>query len=123
MNYSRAKEYLGVKLLPNYFIKLSYEPDYKERGMAYVPFPVDLGIVGYRVCFCSPEVAEKVAGVVTLKELRTFSHGQGSGWSDVGILRHNGFKVIEIPNYESLFRMVAADRFDLYCRGAKSTVG
>ena len=53
-----------------------------------------------------------------LEELRRYSHGQGAGWADVGILRANGFKVQEVSSYESLFPMVAAGRFDLLCRGA-----
>lgn len=36
-----------------------------------------------------------------------FSHGQGYKWSDVEILRHNGFTVKVAPTYESLFNMVA----------------
>ncbi len=33
------------------------------------------------------------------------------------ILRENGFQVREVSEYESLFKMVAGKRFDLFCRG------
>jgi hypothetical protein len=50
-------------------------------------------------------------------QLKKYSIGQGIGWADSLILRHNGFRVIEVQNYDSLFKMVAAGRIDLYCRG------
>lgn len=123
MNFSRAIHLAKVNALPNFFIKLSYEKQYNEQGMAFVPFPVDLGIVGYRVCFAHPEVAEQLSRVESLEELRRFSHGQGRGWSDVAILRLNGMEVFEVSKYESLFSMVAARRFDLFCRGTNELLG
>lgn len=118
MNYARAQAYVKSNSLPNLILKLSYDPDFENRDMGFVPFPVDLGIVGYRVCFAHPEISKALSQVDSLEDLRGFSHGQGTGWSDVDILRHNGFNAIEIPNYESLFNMVALRRFDLFCRGA-----
>lgn len=118
MNYARARAYISDNSLPNFIIKLSYEPRFESQGMAYAPFPVDLGIVGYRVCFANPEVAEQFSQAKTYNDLRNFNYGQGTGWADVEILRHNGFTVTEVSEYESLFRMVANRRFDLFCRGA-----
>lgn len=83
-----------------------------------IPFPIDLGILGYRVCFVGADRAEALAGVRTLAQLQAFSQGSGKGWQDADILRHNGFQVQEVDNYESLFRMVARGRVDLFCRGA-----
>ncbi len=117
MNFARAHAYIQENSLPNFFVKLSYELDFQNRNMAFVPFPVDLGIVGYRVCFAHPEVVDQLSQVQSLEDLRRFTHGQGSGWSDVKILRHNGFNVTVAPSYQSLFRMVALRRFDLFCRG------
>ena len=118
MNYARAQAYLKSNSLPNLILKLSYDPDFENRDMGFVPFPVDLGIVGYRICFAHPEISKALSQVDSLENLRRFNHGQGNGWADVDILRHNGFKVIEIPLYENLFNMVARRRFDLFCRGA-----
>lgn len=117
MNFSRARHALEFNKYPNFFIKLSYEDGFGEGGLAFVPFPVDLGIVGYRICFVSPESKELVAAVTELDELKKFVHGQGKSWSDTTILRENGFRVVEIAKYESLFSMVSKGRFDLFCRG------
>lgn len=118
MNYTRAALYVENNTYPNFFIKLSYKPEHENRNMSYVPFPVDLGIVGYRVCFAHPEVIEKLSKVETIQDLQRFTHGQGHGWMDREILRHNGFNVTVVAQYESLFWMVAKRRFDLFCRGA-----
>jgi len=40
----------------------------------------------------------------------------------VDILRANGLPVEVIPTYESLFSMVARNRFDLFCRGANEVL-
>ena len=50
--------------------------------------------------------------------MQGFSQGVGKGWRDAEILRYNGFRVHEVSNYESLFRLVARGRVDLFCRGA-----
>lgn len=118
MNFSRAIQDARSKAYPNFFIKLSYEDRFADLELAYARFPVDLGIVGYRVCFVRPELKARLAATGTLAELKRFSHGQGLGWADAQILKANGFTVQQVSDYENLFRMVAAGRFDLFCRGA-----
>lgn len=118
MNFARSIDEVSKNSFPNFFIKLSYEDHFSEINMTYSRFPVDLGIVGYRVCFTSKDKIEKLKKIETLDELKKFSHGQGLAWADTTILRHNGFKVEEVPNYEGLFKMVASGRFDLFCRGS-----
>jgi len=116
MNALRAQADASHKVYKNFFLKLSYEAKFNE-SLDFVPFPIDLGIVGYRVCFVSQENLVRVSAVKNFEDLKTFTYGQGTGWSDVSILRAQGFKVIEVPTYESLFKMVARGRFDLFCRG------
>jgi len=116
MNFLRAQADVTHNVYQNFFIKLSYETKFNE-SMDFVPFPIDLGIVGYRVCFVSKENLNRVSLVEHLEELKQFTYGLGSGWSDISIFRSQGFKVIEVPTYESLFKMVAKGRFDLFCRG------
>lgn len=118
MTFPRAISAVSRNEYPNFFVKLSYEEEHvAQRNMTFARFPVDLGIVGYRVCFTSTQSREKVKAAKSLDDLKKFSIGQGRGWADVEILRHNGFQVVEASNYENLFRMVASQRFDLFCRG------
>ncbi|WP_240041991.1 hypothetical protein [Aeromonas media] len=100
------------------FIVDSWPQKTPHPEVSLIPFPIDLGILGYRVCFVGANRADDLAGVRTLAQLQAFSQGSGKGWQDADILRHNGFQVQEVDNYESLFRMVARGRVDLFCRGA-----
>lgn len=119
INVTRSIHSIRTNSFSNFFYSLGYEAIYDSyKEMAYVPFPIDLGVLGYRTCFTSEPNLERLARITTLEELKTFTHGQGRGWVDAKILQHNGFKVIEVEQYDKLFKMVAADRFDLFCRGA-----
>ena len=85
--------------------------------LTYIKFPVDLGALGWRVCFVSAQAKEKIKAAKTLDDLRKFSMVQGRDWADNSILRENHFRVIELNDYVSLFRMVISGRADLFCRG------
>lgn len=117
VTFPRAVEFARKGIYTNFFLKHSFEGKFGNE-LVYVPFPVDLGIVGYRVCFTSAAGQEKLKNVESLEQLKALAHIQGSGWSDVEILRYNGFVVQEISGYENMFRMIAAGRSDLFCRGA-----
>lgn len=109
---------LNKNQFPNFFAELSYDEVHLESGnLMHIPFPVDRGIVGYRVCFAHEDAKERLSRARTLEDLRSFRMGLGTGWADVKVLRHSGFNVVEGPNYEGLFQMLALKRFDLFCRG------
>ncbi|WP_417455372.1 hypothetical protein [Kiloniella sp.] len=80
-----------------------------------VPFPVDLGIAGYRAAF----VAKKnlLQSVKTLGDLKKHTVVQGLGWLDTQILRSNGFNVETAGSYDGMFKIVANGRSDLFLRG------
>lgn len=117
MNTARAIEEARVGSLPNLIVMTTFENRLLDDGLDYARFPVDFGATGYRICFVSPDARDAVSRATSLDALRKFTVGQGRGWADVGILRHNGFKVDEVGGYEALFGMVASSRFDLFCRG------
>lgn len=104
---------------PNFVMELGYEEKLTNTGaLTYINIPLDGGIVGYRICFTNAAIKEQLKQVKTLNDLRKYSIAQGVGWVDSEILRANGLKVIEVSNYESIFKMVIAGRVDLFCRGA-----
>lgn len=117
MNKQRALISARQKTQPNLMILAGPAEARAVGSLAPVRFPLMLGVTGYRVCFVSPQAREAVANTRTLDELRQrFSLVQGTGWADVAVLRANGFHVTESPSYDSLFRMVAKGRADLFCR-------
>ncbi|RYY74891.1 MAG: hypothetical protein EOO52_11255 [Gammaproteobacteria bacterium] len=117
-NVNRIVQSIKTNAYPNYFASLGYNEGYKStKEMDYVPFPVDLGVLSYRTCFAPKSMMDKLAKVNSLDDLRQFSMGLGRDWVDVAILRSNGFTVMEVAQYSALFKMTAAHRFDLFCRG------
>jgi hypothetical protein len=122
MNFLRAENVAKTNQLENFFFKQSYNEEL-AKDLLFIPFPIDLGIVGYRVCFVSKSNSTKLAQINSLEDLKQLSHGQGAGWLDATLLRHHGFAVTEAANYEGLFRMVANNRFDLFCRGTNELLG
>lgn len=119
INLNRVIQSIKTDAFPNYFATLGYNEDYNLNSeITYIRFPVDLGVLSYRTCFIPADMQAKIAHINTLDDLRNLSMGQGRGWVDVYILKQNGFKVVEAEPYSVLFKMVAAKRFDLLCRGA-----
>lgn len=119
MNTARSFYTLKEDTYPNLLIELTYQQKLEqELDLIYVNFPLELGIVGYRVCFASPGTYPKLKSVRTLEDLKQFTIGQGVAWADTEILRYNGLKVVEISSFNSLFSMVEHGRIDLFCRGA-----
>lgn len=103
----------------NLIFELTYEDKFTAKGdLTYINFPIDLGIVSYRVCFVNPAIKEDLKQITAIEHLKKYTIGQGIGWSDVEILRANGFHVNEFSNYGNIFKMVAAGRIDLFLRGA-----
>lgn len=89
-----------------------------ETRLIAIPLPLDKGLLGYRLFLIMPatqtRLDEKVHG---LKDLKQFSIGQASSWTDTRILEENQFKTVLVDSYEGLFQMLGAGRFDLFSRG------
>lgn len=124
MNRPRARYAAKLKIYPNLLLEESYDKEFSEKGdLTYINFPVELGILGHRICFVNPKIKEDLKKVTSVEQLKQYSMGQGIGWIDTNILRANGFQVSEIPSYPGLFKMTAAGRIDLFCRGANEIKG
>ena len=88
-----------------------------EREMIPVPFPIDKGLLGYRVSLIDRRSQDRLSRVHSVEELRQLRVGQGSDWTDVRIYEHNRIPIDTAPDYESLFVMLLHRRFDLFPRG------
>jgi hypothetical protein len=87
-----------------------------ERRLLPIRFPLDKGLLGYRVFLIRDEMQSKLDLVGSLDALSRYSIGQGREWGDVTILRQAGLTVVEGTGYEGLFPMLAAGRFQLFSR-------
>lgn len=88
-----------------------------EQRLRPVRIPLDKGLLGARLFLVTAQTQARLDTVNTLEELQRFTIGQGSSWTDVKVLQAAGFKLVLADDYEGLFSMLAAGRFDLFSRG------
>jgi hypothetical protein len=89
----------------------------RERDLRAIRFDILRGLLGYRVLLIRKQQQADFAAVQSLAELRRFRLGFGMHWADLSLLQYNGFQVMAVPRYESLFAMLARERFDGFPRG------
>lgn len=100
----------------NFVMVLSYEDVLMESGnLIYIPFPLELGALSYRICYANKNLIDKVQQIHNLQQLQQYKIGVGTGWVDAKILQHHGLQTVEGSNITSLFRMTQAGRVDIFC--------
>lgn len=88
-----------------------------EEELLPIRIPVFRGFLGHRIFVIAEGTQQRFDNVRSLDDLRAFTLGQGTGWSDTPILEANNLNVVKTPKYNSLFQMVDAGRFDAFPRG------
>lgn len=86
-----------------------------EKKFTPVRIPIDRNLVGYRV-FLKNKI-RSLTKVSSLEHLKKLTLIQGEGWGDVSILKHAGLKVRTKVHYDDLFKMIDANKADLFPRG------
>ena len=89
-----------------------------DEKMLPVLFPVDRGLLGYRLFLIDGARQGEFDQVKTLDDLKRFVALQGKGWADVKILLNAGLHVRTGPLYPDLFNMTVRGRADYFPRGA-----
>lgn len=82
-----------------------------------VVHPIRKGLNGTRVLLVRRDRLSEFEHIKTIKQLKTKVAGQGRGWSDVAVYRHNGLPVLASGTFNHLFSMLLARRFDYYPLG------
>lgn len=119
MSVARAILSLKENSIPNYLYPTTYDEVFKGHDdLIFIPFPILQGLLGYRVCFYPARKSDYIYDQINRGGFHNLLHGQGKDWTDVAVLEHNGLPVVAIESHKSLYKMVAAARIDLFCRGA-----
>lgn len=115
MNVGRAFQFLEEGRIVN----VGWSSPTQEREEKFIPIliPINKGLLGYRVFLIKKKNREKFSSISTLQELKKLKVGQGHVWNDVKVFKANDFKVVTGPDYEGLFEMLSAERFDYFSRG------
>jgi hypothetical protein len=83
MTQSRLINYASQNTFENLLFTIGYDEQLiQEFDLAYVPFPIFLGVVGFRVCFVSEKAKNVFTNAHSISDLRALMHGHGKGWLD-----------------------------------------
>ena len=109
----------GVQLLQSGAIDVIALGTNAERESAMRPIKIDIlrGIVGFRIFVIRAEDQARIARMDDQALRQQLIFGLNSQWADLPVMRANGFTVETSPNYEKLFAMLSAGRFDAFPRG------
>jgi len=88
----------------------------KEEELRPIRIPLRKGILGYRISFIHKEHQIIFDQVNTVDDLKKFHVGQGIGWGDIDVYKHNNIPVSYAP-YTTLFSLIGPRRFNLFPRG------
>jgi hypothetical protein len=107
------------KLETNDGIDVTWGPTTHELEQRLTPIriPLDKGILGWRLFLIKARDRQLFEDVHSLAQMKQYAAGLQRYWSDTEILRANSLKVVDTTHYESLFDMLAADRFQYFPRG------
>lgn len=86
--------------------------DERERVLRAVPFPIDRGLIGWRVLLVRRGNEAAFAPVRSAAQLAPLRAAQGHDWPDLAVLRHAGFDVFAGTDYDGLFAMLARGHID-----------
>ena len=88
-----------------------------EQKAIPIRIPIRKGLLGYRLLLINRQDAPNYARIETVEALMRLRAGMGSQWTVTRVMRELGFEVVTSPDYEGLFAMLAAKRFDYFPRG------
>lgn len=88
----------------------------REKDLRAVRVPLYKGLIGYRLLLINKKDIKTFKKIDKIDELSKFRAGQGHDWPDTKILLQNGFNTVKGSNYEGLFKMLQANRFDYFPR-------
>jgi ABC-type amino acid transport substrate-binding protein len=88
-----------------------------ERRMLPIRIPLDRGILGWRLFLINSRDRQVFDNIRTLDQLKSLTAGQQVDWPDTAILRSNGLPVTGVADFDNLYSMLAAGRFNYFPRG------
>lgn len=108
-----------AELKSGHSINLVWATSNQRREEDLLPVRISLlrELNNYRLLLIRDGEQEKFDRINSLDDLRQLRAGLGSQWPEVDILRANNLTVVTSLNYDSLFKMLAAKRFDYFPRG------
>lgn len=113
------KRFLQELEQANHNINVIWNPasEELEQRLSAIHVPLRKGLMGYRIALIHKDNQSKIDQIKTLDDLKKISFGQGVGWTDNAIYQSHGIQVVQ-AQYSQLFKMLSANRFEFFPRGA-----
>jgi len=89
-----------------------------ENEFQAIYIPIYKGLMGMRLAIVKQSNRELFSRVESLQDLKQFTAGQGTYWADSKILEANNLPLVKEMKYSNMFRMLEAERYDFFPRGA-----
>lgn len=101
------------------YVDVAWTMTSTEREAHLLPIRICIykGLMGWRIALVTKKNEQLLSKVKSFADLQDLVAGQGADWPDTAILRNAGLKVEVGNQYESLFKMLRANRFDYFPRG------
>lgn len=87
-----------------------------EEILLPVRIPLFKGMIGWRLLIIRRSDTELFSKLNTLEEIKRFKILQGDDWPDTPILEQNGFDLVTSADFETLSKMLARGRGDMFPR-------
>lgn len=101
-------------------VDITWMPYNRHAPEQLMPVKVRLlkNLSDHRVFLIRANDQERFSQVKSVEDLRRLRGGIGSHWPDRTVMEENGLPLVLSVSYFNLFKMLAANRFDYYSRGA-----
>ncbi|GAD80781.1 hypothetical protein VEZ01S_42_00010 [Vibrio ezurae NBRC 102218] len=86
-------------------------------------FPLLMGLLGYRMMLIRPEDEAKFLAISRPEQLKVLKACQGSSWPDSAILEEQGYNVIRVEKFETMFDYLHSGRCDYFPRAITEGYG
>lgn len=95
----------------------------REQQLLAIKFNLYQGISEYKILLIRKGDQKKFAKIKNLADLRLFKAGTGTHWQDTQVLSFNNLSFVTSWDYEPLFKMLVAKRFDYMVRSSHEIWG
>lgn len=119
--FATGRERQRAMLKNNSGLDVIWSPTSKirEQQLLAVKFSLLGNLSDYKILLIRKEDKEKFSAVKKLADLRNFKAGTGLHWQDTHVLQKNNMPSVKSWNYDSMFKMLRAKRFDYMIRGVE----
>jgi len=88
----------------------------REKILQPIWFPIVKGLFGWRIPLVNKEKSDLFLHKLSTEAFKKLTVGQLHSWSDTKVLESNNLRVEKGSNFQGLFQMLAANRFDYFPR-------